>query len=157
MNSVMTGARPVIARSLVSISAPMMMKKIAAVADTVDTAAWATRPSGLSLRVWRRVSSSAVRAAAAPASVGVKAPENMPPNSTSMMTGKPQTSPSDSMRCFQVTFGASSRVAPLPRPTSLGAKMPRQKMKRAKVRATPMPGTAPAMSCGPTGTEAMPA
>ena len=139
-----------------SISAPIMMKKIAAVALTVENAAWVTFWKGLSLRVYHRVSSSAVKAAAAPASVGVKMPENMPPNSTAMMTGKPQISPSERKRSPQVTFSRVP-VASGPRPTSLGATRPRMRMKSAKVSAMRMPGTAPATSCGPTGTLAMPA
>ena len=73
-----------------------------------------------------------------------------------MIRGKPQISPSDWKRWPQVTFSFST-TAFLPRPTSFGAKMPRQKMNRPKVTAMRMPGTAPAMSWGPTGTEAMPA
>jgi hypothetical protein len=90
-------------------------------------------------------------------------PENMPPKRTTRMTAKPQTPVSEVKRSRQVVVGRVVLVRLLcsgllwPRPTSFGAMTPMAKMKAAKQTASRIPGTAPAMSAGPTGTEAMPA
>ena len=71
------------------------------------------------------------------------------------MTRKPQTPPSEVSRWRQV--GVVRSAESTPRPTSFGAMTPMAKMKTAKHSASRIPGRAPAMSAGPTGTEAMPA
>src|SRR5699024_12704208 len=78
MNPVRMGASPVIASRLVSMVAPIMMKKIAEVADTVASADSATLYHGRSSLFSHRHSRTEQRAAAAPASVGGKEPENEP-------------------------------------------------------------------------------
>ena len=132
-----------------------MMKKIAEVADTVASADSATLCHGRSSLFSHRHSRTEQRAAAAPASVGVKMPENMPPKSTTRMMAKPQMPAREVKRSRHV--GRVRSVVPMPRPTSLGAMRPMAKMKTAKQIASRIPGRAPAMRAGPTGTEAIPA
>lgn len=145
------------ASRLVSMVAPIMMKKIAEVAATVAMAESATLRHGFWLRFSHRQSKSEQSAAAAPASVGVKMPENMPPKRTMRMIAKPHTLAREVNRSRQVVAGRVVISAFWPRPTSFGAATPIAKMKAAKHTASTIPGRAPAMRAGPTGTEAMPA